>query len=147
MAKRTYVTSSQLDKLGEEVLKELFSFPVKPKIKFLMLESEKSAYCGKCSRTDGKWKYLTDYDYVIEMWNGFWNSSSDNQKKALLYHELMHIKCKETNRGKIIWSIRKHDVEEFVSVIENFGIWNPTLNVVCKCMDKHQCESKGVVEK
>jgi len=95
-----------------------------PKIKFLMLIADRSNCLGKCSKATGKWKHLTGIDYVIEVWQTFWDSASVEAKEALLYHELMHIISKETDEGEIKWGIRKHDLEEFFEVAEKYGAWD-----------------------
>jgi hypothetical protein len=103
------------------------------KIKFLFKESEKSSYIGKCSKATGKWKFLTgDLDYVVEVWEPFWNVATDKQKEALLYHELRHIekKIKENDDGEetVTWKVRKHHEEIFADEIEHFGAWNDGLS-------------------
>jgi hypothetical protein len=96
------------------------------KIKFLFKSSEKSKYLGKCHRATGKWKHLTGYDFVVEIWSEFWNQAATDQKEALLYHELRHIMRVEKMKNDILtinWKLREHDTELFFGEVEHFGAW------------------------
>jgi len=118
----------------ETIAKDLFRrFPVplthaaEAHIKFLKKLSDKSHYLGKCSRTTGKWAYLTGYDYVIEVWGDWWDSAQPQEREALLFHELYHIVKGETAQGKVKWGLRRHDVEEFHEVARIYGAWDSSL--------------------
>jgi hypothetical protein len=67
------------------------------------------------------------YDFIILIGHGEWGFLDDEQKVALVDHELCH--CwrfeKEMKRGtKSWWGLRGHDVEEFTEVIARHGLWN-----------------------
>jgi hypothetical protein len=82
---------------------------------------------GECGRATGRWKYLTDMDYIVEIWKQAWDALSETQKEALVYHELRHVKktIKETDDDVVIrWGLRKHTHELFVDEISHFGTWN-----------------------
>ena len=130
-----YVEVSEAKVIAEKLLnefKELKSFPA---IKYLMKVSDSSQYSGKISKATGKWKYLTNYDYIIEVWDGFWTQATNTQKEALIYHELKHIACKENDDATLTWNIREHDSEEFVDVVKKYGAWNPALADIKKALD------------
>ena len=38
------------------------------KIKYLFKSSEHSKYLGKCNKAQKKWRHLTGFHYVIEIW-------------------------------------------------------------------------------
>ena len=103
-----------------------------PRIKFLVLIAERSSYLGKCSKATGKWQHLTNVDFVIEVWNSYWVTATESQKRALLLHELLHCTSKEKDDGTIVWGIRKHDCEEFLRVVEQYGAWSLPLEELLK---------------
>lgn len=118
-------------------LQDVYGQPCR--IKYLFKNSKKSTYLGKCSRATGKWSHLTNKDYIIEIFLPWWKNADENAKKALLFHELRHIKLveKETPEGdlEITWRIRPHEAEMFVDDISLFGTWLPVHNEileVCK---------------
>jgi predicted metallopeptidase len=97
------------------------------KVKYIFKISDKSDKYGTCSLASGKWKFLTDYDYVIEMWEAGWDELSAQQREALTYHELRHImkvlKIKE-DAVEVKWRIRKHTYEFFIREFIHYGPWN-----------------------
>ena len=99
-------------------------------IKYLFKIADRSREYGKCGRATGKWNYLTNYDYVVEIWDGAWINFNDKQKQALVYHELRHVLRivveKETG-PEIRWRIREHDIETFLDELTYFGAWNTRL--------------------
>jgi hypothetical protein len=100
------------------------------KIKYLFKRSEKSKYLGKCSKASGKWAFLTDVDYVVEVWEQWWKAATDHQKEALLYHELRHVEMvvKMKDEEEVVkWKIKKHCVEVFFDEIRRYGAWNGEL--------------------
>jgi hypothetical protein len=123
-----------IDELGPDYLPDVYGQPIQ--IHYLFKNSKKSQYLGKCSKATGKWKHMVGKDFIIECWSPWWNSASDNEKQALLYHELRHIKLeeKEDESGniEINWKIRKHFVEMFTEEISLFGMWRPEIEEVVK---------------
>lgn len=142
-----YSEAPEVQQLAEMVIEEnpedladVYGQPVA--IKYLFKDSKKSQYLGKCSKATGKWRHMTLVDYVVEVWSEWWKTALPNEKKALLFHELRHIKMeeKEDEEGniEINWKIRKHDNEVFQSEIELYGSWRKEiaeLVSVCKEID------------
>jgi hypothetical protein len=140
-----YSELKDLEPLAEQVMEEnsddlqdCYGQPCR--IKYLAKNSKKSQFLGKCCKASGHWRFLTDYDYVVIVWEPWWKSAELNQKKALLFHELKHIKLeeKENSEGdlEINWRLRKHDAEIFCSELERFGSWHtPLEDVVNICKE------------
>lgn len=121
-----YKENNELNEVAEKVL-PLMDWPVMPNIKFLMLHADRSNYFGKCSRATGKWRYLTNVDFVVEVFNYFWKNADIRAKEALIFHELLHVDISEKDDGAIVFGIKKHDIEEFVAVSQYYGAWNEDL--------------------
>lgn len=62
----------------------------------------------------------TKYDFVIAFAQPVWHRFTEKQRKALVYHELLH--CGSDENGH--FRIEPHDLEEFVAVVKVFGIWD-----------------------
>jgi uncharacterized protein YihD (DUF1040 family) len=124
----TYAVLPEAETIANRCYPMFKDWPDLPKIKFLMKIADKSDTAGQISKATGKWKYLTQYDYVMELWDGFWTTATDFQKEAVVYHELYHIKFKEDDEtAEITWGLKKHDLEEFADVVKKYGAWNDTL--------------------
>lgn len=86
---------------------------------------------GKCKRASDLDRELSEHDFVILLNQEAWNELSEDQRLALLDHELSHCqqvldgtgRQKEDERGRLVWRIRKHDVEEFRDVIARNGCY------------------------
>jgi len=98
---------------------------------YYLFKNKQAAYLGKCSLAAGKWKYLTGANFVIEFVKPLWDDLDDNQKKAAVFHELLHIGFDEKEKdGKleIKWGVVKHDIEEFGAVVKKYGAWHDALH-------------------
>jgi hypothetical protein len=93
---------------------------------------------GKCRKASDLDRELMEYDFVILLHKGFWLDLkvTDNQRRALLDHELMHAAVKvgengepeEDAKGRTVYRIRKHDIEEFADTIRRHGIYRGDLD-------------------
>lgn len=134
---REYQEDKSIETIASKIIGE-FHFPVEPMIKYLKLVSEKSTYLGKCSLATGKWKYLIDKEFVIEVWGKWWNDATSEQREALLYHELSHIGYTDKDDGDVVWRINSHDIEEFNKVAEKYGDWNGELRTFKTILGKKE---------
>jgi hypothetical protein len=77
---------------------------------------------GKASKVTDRLKPYLDYDFIIWIAEDAWTDLEDNQRKALLDHELCHCTMDEGTARMV-----HHDIEEFQAVIERHGIWHSEL--------------------
>ncbi|SLK16582.1 MULTISPECIES: putative metallopeptidase [unclassified Paenibacillus] len=63
-----------------------------------------------------------------------WEHLTDQQKEALIFHELCHIEASvdkngsprnSPNDGRPVFRLCSHDLEEFKLVVEKYGLWRP----------------------
>lgn len=90
--------------------------------------------------TLGKFKKASDLDYQLHNFDWVlllnWNVWSKvaftlEQKRALIDHELCHGEVaryddgdeKRDEKNRLVWRVRKHDLEEFREVVERHGCW------------------------
>jgi len=78
---------------------------------------------GKAKKVSEELRVLLDLDFLVWISKPAWLALSPEGREALLDHELSHLAGDEVDG----WSIRAHDVEEFVAVIERHGLWHPVL--------------------
>ena len=80
---------------------------------------------GQASLVNSKMKVIAkeDFDFFIWLAGDWWHNARDNQRKALLDHELCH--C---TGQPYAWKMRSHDVEEFACILERHGPWYQDLH-------------------
>ena len=91
---------------------------------------------GKCKKASELDRELAEFDFVIILRQEFVESGSvsDLQRRALLDHELCHAAVtydgnepKVDERGRTVYRIRKHDIEEFGQIVERYGCYKRDL--------------------
>jgi len=76
-----------------------------------------------------------DYNFVMEIASDTWNDLTPEQRVSLIDHELCHAGCEEdetTSEKK--YTIIKHDLEEFRSVVERHGFWRDSVTKFAETM-------------
>lgn len=77
---------------------------------------------GECERIKPKYKWAIPADFTITIFEPNVIGFTDEQKRILLFHELLHVKIEFGKDGEEKYSTNPHDVEEFRTVIERYGI-------------------------
>ena len=85
-------------------------------------------------------------DFIVVLQKQFWKdeSVSDGQRTALLDHELSHATLKldadhepvEDERGRKVYRIVKHDLEEFSAVVARHGMYKKDIEVFAKSLQR-----------
>lgn len=74
-------------------------------------------------------------EFVVVINAAWWDQATDEQRRALVWHELAHVK-QATDRydaprfdrdGLPVWAIVGHDLEAFRSELAEFGAWRPDI--------------------
>lgn len=90
---------------------------------------------GQCKKRNELDRTLDDYDFVILINAEAWPTFNGHQRERLIFHELEHaqIECdanddqKRDTKGRLITRGKKHDIQEFRSVVEKYG-WDEDLS-------------------
>lgn len=61
--------------------------------------------------------------FVIELAEDCWRALTDDQRDALVDHELSHCWAEINDNGERKLSTRGHDLEEFVAIVHRHGLW------------------------
>jgi len=87
---------------------------------------------GKCKKAGDLDKQFHDQDFVIILNYEAWTTHlTPPQRTALMHHELEHAAISEDQngnpkldaRGRQMYRVRKHDIEEFQSIIKTYGCY------------------------
>ena len=92
---------------------------------------------GKCKKASDLDREISLYDFVILLRRSFWSDLrvTEKQRRALLDHELCHAAMKydargeplKDERGRFVWRVKKHDVEEFTCIVDRYGCYKADL--------------------
>jgi hypothetical protein len=100
---------------------------------------------GQAKKASDCQKELRDFDFVILLNEAAWTEFTADQRLALLDHQLCHCQIRldkngesmEDERGRIVYRIRKHDVEEFSEIVARHGQWTPNMqHLVAQIKDR-----------
>ncbi len=120
-----YEVSKELRELGEALIKAMPELGIirelDVKIGYVMSYDSKKAK-GKsieaeCRKVNGSYLAYLPYDFVVTFYEPNMYYMTENQKKVLMLHELMHIGIGEKGLR-----IEPHDIEDFSSILKRFGL-------------------------
>jgi hypothetical protein len=108
---------------------------------------------GKCKKASDLDRELAAYDFVIILRREFMEDPnvSDDQRRALIDHELCHASVKlddegepvEDERGRVVYRIRKHDLEEFSEIAQRYGCYKRDLEDFAKALERSRSTPLG----
>ena len=98
------------------------------RVRIAYLESDQSKKAdkdklvlGECEKVAAKNKWAIAYDFTITLFKNNLIGLSPAQIKIVLFHELLHVGIEPGADGDEIYSVRKHDLEDFKIIIDRFG--------------------------
>lgn len=118
---------------------------------------------GKCRRTSDLDRELAIYDFVILLKKSWWQDVRDvvqhpdqqnqlgriitatEQRAALLDHELCHAGVRiddrtgepvTDERGRTVYRLVKHDIEEFSAIVNRRGIWKRDIELFAAALNR-----------
>ena len=129
MKTELYERSEQYEKIADEVIKEQQSLHwlLSLGVRIAYVESAKpktnegKAVLGECIKVEEVYQVFCPYDFIIVIYAPNTYHLTDEQKKILLHHELLHCDFNETKKGTK-FKVRPHDIEEFREIIDNHGL-------------------------
>lgn len=112
---------------------------------------------GMCRRASDLDRELAAFDFVILLRRSFWLDSrvTDEQRTAVLDHELTHCAVvidKRTDepaideRGRKIYRLRRHDIEEFSSIVARYGAYTADIERLAAALRESQVPFKPCSE-
>lgn len=76
---------------------------------------------GQCEKVAEKYKWGIPADFTITLFEPNLAGMTDEQKKIVLFHELLHVGIEFNGDGSESYSIIPHDLEDFKLIIDKFG--------------------------
>lgn len=77
-----------------------------------------------CRKVNEIYQCFVPYDFIITVYEPNVSLLTENQMKALLWHELKHIGINEMTLA-LTYRVVPHDIEDFYSIIDRLGTrWN-----------------------
>lgn len=102
---------------------------------------------GQCRQASELQREFAAYDFVILLNREVWTSPefSREKKLALLDHELCHaapaldkhLEQRSDERGRKLWRMRRHDIEEFRAIVDRHGCYKRDLEEFARALLKH----------
>jgi len=99
---------------------------------------------GKCVKASELHRELAPFDFCILLNRDFWRNERVTavQRRALLDHELMHAAVardengdpKVDERGRVMYRMRKHDLEEFRDIVARHGCYKSDIEEFMKAV-------------
>ena len=94
-------------------------------IVFLASDSERTrkgrTIYGECEKVPAKYRWAVPCDFTITVYEPNVERFTDEQKRILLLHELMHVGIEVDGNEERYYTV-PHDIEEFFEVIERYGM-------------------------
>ena len=84
-------------------------------------KQNKKTVFAECEKIPEKYKWSVPCDFTITVFLPNVERFSEEQKEILMYHELLHVGI-DVDGNEEKYRIIPHDIEEFRSVIEQFGL-------------------------
>lgn len=98
---------------------------------------------AECIKVPEIYKVFAPYDFLIVVYEPNVAHMTGDQLEILMYHEMMHCDFEERKDGDITWKIRRHDIEDFLSILEKHGLhWSEDLVKVGRNTEAESIESK-----
>lgn len=92
---------------------------------------------GKCKKVGDLQKEFIPFDFIILLNREVWDDPefTPDKKRALIDHELCHADIsldkegipKEDDRGRLVYRMKKHDIEEFHAIVDRHGLYKADL--------------------
>lgn len=126
-----FMTDNELNSLGKMLI---YSKPTLAHLKGLEIhfrwKRKGGQFAGKCVKTSGLVRDYSEADFVIWLGADNCQGMTKHQVEALLFHELCHAGRDENGNRTII----KHDMEEFVAVVREYGLVSPSIRAMNTAM-------------
>lgn len=110
---------------------------------------------GKAKKATDLDRELAPYDLVIMLRQEWYSKPevTDAQREALIDHELEHCEVMRDDNGepkrdtkdRVVYRIRKHDLEEFSDVVRRHGLWKRDIEDFAAALERAQ-QTKGKSE-
>lgn len=117
--------ASEVENIAEDVIQdkglELSMVNIEYIKVYPNISSTKVANCRVANHREHH--FTEGADYIISVSGDIWDELDDKRKRIVIWHELEHVHPEyNEDRGEYNYKVRRHDVEDFASIIEEHGV-------------------------
>lgn len=76
---------------------------------------------GECEKVAPKNMWAIAYDFTITLYRNNLVGMTESQIRIVMFHELLHVAIEPDGDGGELYSVRKHDLEDFKVIIDRYG--------------------------
>lgn len=81
---------------------------------------------AQCEKVPDKYRWAVPCDFTITVFNGAVVEFTEEQKRILMFHELLHVGVRSDDT-KENYYVRPHNLEDFKLIIDRYGVdWDNT---------------------
>ena len=98
------------------------------RVKIIYLESDSAKKAdkeklvlGECEKVQSKNRWAIPCDFTITLYVQNLVGMTAEQIRIVIFHELLHVGIELGGDGDEVYSVRKHDLEDFKIIIDRFG--------------------------
>ena len=133
-----YREALQPEAIGGVLVRTIHSGLANAKIGYLFREKLKDrdrARLAQASRVSGKLAHYSELDLLVEVNWETWRFLTDEQRAALIDHELAHFTREEDSKGRTVYKIVSHDLEEFNAIVRRWGRWKRDVDHFARALE------------
>ena len=135
--------SDTLKEMAKELIAQHHPHLVNAEIAYLFknkeIKSGGKTVIGTAKKYSKEVKAISGFDFGIVISYPSFQELTDKQKYAVLDHELTHCLISEDEQGETTYSILRHDVEEFLSIIDRHSLYLEDLKALGRVMENTGC--------
>lgn len=133
-----FFDAPEVKEIAHELIPRHHPHLVEARIKYLFRRgnwtSKGRTRLGQAVKVSERDRVIHGYDFVVIINYDYWPALDEDQRRALVDHELCHCERNEDAQGNPKWNIRAHDVEEFQEIVRRHGLWKPDLQQLERVM-------------
>jgi hypothetical protein len=96
------------------------------------MQTRERAVWGKAMKASARLKLFGKMDFTIDINWTVWSGLGIHARAALVDHELQHCYLEDDGRATMIG----HDLEEFVTTVQRWGLWRPSIELMATVMPR-----------
>lgn len=138
----------QVEAIANDLISEIHEHLSPARILYLFTNKKRKrcdrVVLGSTQKLSGMQRFLSSgnsavedgYDFIILIGKAEWEVLEENQRRALVDHELCHCGVKDPDDEEPEWMLKGHDVEEFRDVIARHGFWKDDIKDFAKTVQQ-----------
>ena len=113
--------SEEYAEIGARVIEEEDSLIDIRKSQATIKTAKGKAVCAECEKVPEKYKWSIPADFTITVFLPNVEGFTEDQKRILMFHELLHVGIEFNSDGSETYSTVPHDYEDFKEIIDRYG--------------------------